>query len=154
MTITPPETIPKLSPASFARIAKLITTELGIKMPDSKMSLVQTRLTRRVYDLGLRSLDEYAEYLFHAPEGAIEKAHFIDAVTTNKTDFFREPQHYDYLFAAILPVAARAPRGPGSRFKVWSAGCSSGVEAYTLAMPLSEHRQKAPGFDFSILATD
>ncbi len=80
-----------LSPASFARFASFITGELGIKMPESKLAMVQSRLLRRVRELRLQSVEQYAEYFF-AAAGAEEREHFINAITTNKTDFFREPR--------------------------------------------------------------
>jgi chemotaxis protein methyltransferase CheR len=149
-----PDNIPHLSAEAFGRFAKFITHELGIKMPDSKLSMVRSRLGRRVRELRLDSLDSYADYLFHSPDAQAERTEFIDAITTNKTDFFREPQHYDYLTGTVLPEIARSPRGVAEHFRAWSAGCSSGEEAYSLAILLSEYRTRAPGFDFSILATD
>ena len=143
-----------LLPASFARLASFITSELGIKMPDAKMTMIQSRLLRRVRDLGLRSVDEYSQYFF-ASQNDAEREHFINAVTTNKTDFFREPSHFDYLLGIALPELARGGElRPGRRLNVWSAGCSSGEEPYTLAMLLSEYGERQTGFDFAILATD
>ncbi|MFL5767019.1 MAG: CheR family methyltransferase, partial [Actinomycetota bacterium] len=81
-----------------------------------------------------------------------ELVHLIDCVTTNKTDFFREPQHFDYLSQTALP--ALHPERLGSEVRIWCAGCSSGQEAYTLAMVASDFGQARPGFRFSILATD
>lgn len=142
-----------LSQASYKRFAEYITRELGIKMPEAKAPMLQSRLQRRMRALGVDTLDEYQRRLFDSAEGDAEIAHFIDAVTTNKTDFFREPQHFRYLTDHVLP--ARAPRGGGSwRFKLWCAGCSSGEEPYTQAMVLSEYAREREGFDFSILATD
>jgi chemotaxis protein methyltransferase CheR len=144
----------KLSPASFARFARFITGELGIKMPESKLTLVQSRLLRRVRDLRLDSVEEYGEYFF-ASANAAERDHFINAITTNKTDFFREPEHFEYLTGTVLPAFSKAAGGrPHARMNVWSAGCSSGEEPYTLGMVLSEYGQPNPGFDFAILGTD
>ncbi|HUA61820.1 MAG TPA: protein-glutamate O-methyltransferase CheR [Verrucomicrobiae bacterium] len=142
-----------LSPESFARLAKYITGELGIKMPDSKATMVQGRLLSRVRALGLSSVEQYGEYFF-ASANSRERELFINAVTTNKTDFFREPEQFEYLTAIVLPSLGAAGRGPGWRLKVWSAGCSSGEEPYTLAMVLSEYALDRPGFDFAILGTD
>jgi len=143
-----------LSPASFARLAKYITDELGIKMPESKASMIQSRLLRRARELGLGSVEEYGEYFF-ASAHAEEREQFINAVTTNKTDFFREPAHFEFLVRTVLPAM---PRDASSRFglsiKAWSAGCSSGEEPYTLAMVLNEYGVGKPGFDYGILATD
>jgi chemotaxis protein methyltransferase CheR len=145
-----------LSPESFARFARFITDELGIKMSESKVPMLQSRLMRRLRQLGLKSLDQYQEYLFNSPEAEEERVHFIDAVTTNKTDFFREPQHFDYLAQTALPALGRmaAKQGGAWHLKLWCAGCSTGEEPYTQAMVLSEYARQNPGFDFSILATD
>ena len=143
-----------LSPQSFARLAEYITTELGIKMPESKLSMVQSRLLRRVRELGLPSVEQYGEYFF-ASAHEEEREQFINAITTNKTDFFREPVHFEFLVRTALPSLARSRSGtPGSPFKVWSAGCSSGEEPYTLAMVLNEYALGRPGFDYAILGTD
>ena len=99
------------------------------------------------------SIDQ--EYLFNSPNAPDELVHFINAVTTNKTDFFREPQHFEYLVDTALPAIARLRGGgPGWQLKLWCAGCSSGEEPYTLAMVLSDYAKDHPGFDFRILATD
>lgn len=144
----------RLSPESFTRLAHVISTELGIKMPESKLPLVQSRLLRRVRELRLASLEDYCEYLFHSPSAGEERIHFVNAITTNKTDFFREPSHFDYLVGTALPSLVPKEGRPGRRVAVWSAGCSSGEEPYTLAMVLSEYTRQARGLDFVILATD
>jgi chemotaxis protein methyltransferase CheR len=135
-----------LSPETFSRLSCFITRQLGIKMPDSKTSMIQSRLLRRVNELRLGSIDEYASYLFDSGNQA-ELQHFVNAITTNKTDFFREPRHFAFL-RKVLQSA------PDSRFGVWSAGCSTGEEPYTLAMVLAEHERLNRGFSFAILATD
>ena len=139
----------EFSPATFARIARFITGELGIKMHESKSTLVQSRLLRRARDLGMESVGKYCEYFF-ACDNAEEREHVINALTTNKTDFFREPEHFGYLCDVVLPTTSPAD----ARFKIWSAGCSSGEEPYTLAMVLAEYAGGRHGFDFAILATD
>ncbi|HEY9250764.1 MAG TPA: protein-glutamate O-methyltransferase CheR [Rariglobus sp.] len=143
----------RLSPQCFHRLAELITRRLGIKMPDNKISMLQSRLQRRLRALGLASYDEYMTYLLQSADGERELAEFFDAVTTNKTDFFREPQHFDFLRRTALPALDHAPHHPW-HVKLWCAGCSTGEEPYTLAMVLSEHAASREGFDFSILATD
>lgn len=142
----------KISPGSFERLSEFITRELGIKMSEAKVSMIQSRLSRRVRELGLKSIDQYCEHLF-SPEGtATERAHFFNAVTTNKTDFFREAQHFAYLVEAVIPRLTSALRG--RPLKVWSAACSSGEEPYTLAMILSRYAESHPEFSFGILGTD
>lgn len=143
----------ELSPAVFARFARFISGELGIKMPESKLTMVQSRLVRRVRELRMESVDQYGEYFF-ASSNSGEREHFINAITTNKTDFFREPAHFAYLCDAVLPAFSRAAVRSGKRFQAWSAGCSSGEEPYTLAMVLAEYASRQPGFDFAILGTD
>jgi chemotaxis protein methyltransferase CheR len=142
-----------LSPASFARLARFITSEIGIKMPESKLTMVQSRLLRRVRDLRLDSVDEYAEYFF-ASSHSQEREHFINAITTNKTDFFREPEHFTYLAQVVLPERVVSGTRAGARFNAWSAGCSFDEEPYTLAMVLAEHASGQPAFAFAVLATD
>jgi chemotaxis protein methyltransferase CheR len=154
MTITHPaaediDERTRVSPRSFHRLAHFVTSELGIKMPESKLPLIQSRLLRRVRELGLASIDDYCERLFSSPGAESERVHFINAITTNKTDFFREPRHFHLLTGKVLPLFA-AER----RIAVWSAACSSGEEPYTLAMILSEYAAAHPAFEFRILATD
>lgn len=149
---------PGMSSESLTRFCKYITGELGIKMSDAKLPMLQSRLQRRLRVLGLSSLDEYHNHLFNSPQGEEERIHFINAITTNKTDFFREPQHFDYLVQTALPILD-PNRGKGAaerpwRLKLWCAGCSSGEEPYTLAMVLSEFGADRSNFDFSLLATD
>ena len=142
----------QLSRESLKRFCAFITAELGIKMTEAKLPMLQSRLQRRLNALGLPSLEEYQKYLFNSPNAAAERSHFFDEVTTNKTDFFREPSHFDYLSRVILPEA-----DPGRRawtFRVWCAGCSSGEEIYTLAITLAEFAETRPGFEFSLLGTD
>jgi chemotaxis protein methyltransferase CheR len=154
MPITDSADTGELSRRTFARFAEFITSELGIKMPESKLTMVQSRLLRRVRELQLNSVEHYCEYFFTS-SNADEREHFVNAITTNKTDFFREEEHFDSLTRVALPsLCCTAGYRPGSRLNVWSAGCSSGQEPYTLAMVLSEYAIEHPGFDFAILGTD
>lgn len=142
-----------LSQKSFQRIATYITSELGIKMPDSKITMVQSRLLRRARELRLESLDAYSDYFF-ATSSADERQRLINIMTTNKTDFFREPEHFAYLERVALPALRLRNRSQSTRINVWSAACSSGQEPYTLAMILNEYASKNSGVDFAILGTD
>jgi chemotaxis protein methyltransferase CheR len=139
----------------FARLSSFIHNEYGIKMPEGKRVLLESRLRKRLRVLGMNSYSEYCDYLF-SPEGAEnELIHMIDVVTTNKTDFFREPKHFEYLVQTVLPeLINRYGATIRRKYTVWSAGCSTGEEPYTLAMVLSEFAEKQHGFYFSILATD
>lgn len=142
-----------LSPQGFDRLAGYITRVLGIKMPASKISMLQSRLVRRVRELGLRNIEQYTDYLF-TENSDEERDHFINAITTNKTDFFREPEHFRYLTDVALPSLRESSEYDPSRIRVWSAACSSGEEPYTLAMVLSEYARLHPECDFAILGTD
>ncbi|MEW5746881.1 MAG: protein-glutamate O-methyltransferase [Nitrospirota bacterium] len=144
-----------MSEKDFKRLSEFIYGECGIKMPPSKKTMLEARLQKRLRSLGLRSFAEYCDYLF-SPEGVErEMVSMIDMVTTNKTDFFREPTHFDYLTRTALPQLIRS-EGAGTErtLTVWSAGCSSGEEPYTLAIVLSEFAEQYRGFSFTILATD
>jgi chemotaxis protein methyltransferase CheR len=159
MSIVPPSApsetseVLRLTPESFARFAAFITKTLGIKMSENKIPMLQSRLQRRLRARGLRNIDDYKDFLFNSPEGDAELVDFIDAVTTNKTDFFREPHHFNYLRRTALPMLDAEPERPW-HFKLWCAGCSTGEEPYTLSMVLSEHAEERSGFDFTLLATD
>ena len=144
-----------LSRQEYARFARIITDRTGIRMPEEKLTMAQSRLVRRIHQLQLSSFEEYRQYLLCSPDSEQEYVHFIDAITTNKTDFFREPQHLDYLKDHALPALEHdaCPGHPGLA-KVWCAGCSSGEEAWSLAMTLAEYGKRRSGFDFSILGTD
>jgi len=142
-----------LSRKSFDRFASFITSELGIMMPAAKMTMVQSRLMRRARELKLHSLDDYGNYFFdHA--GQEERQHFINAITTNKTDFFREPEHFNYVVSTALPALLNGMDGSLRRITAWSAPCSSGQEVYTLAMVLQDYAERMGGLDYSILGTD
>lgn len=139
----------------FSRFGDFVTRTLGIRMPEQKKVMLEGRLQRRLRELRLGSLADYEAYLFDSPSGKEEVVHFLDAVTTNKTDFFREPQQFNYLCQNALPELARANGyDDGWHANLWCAGCSSGQEPYTLAMVLSEYAALRRGFDFSLLATD
>lgn len=144
-----PET---LSDRQFADFAAVISAKLGIKMPSSKKTMLHGRLQRRARALGLDGAAAYHHHFFANPETQGEELqHLLNLATTNKTDFFREPAHFDYLVKTALPEWRRANRGP--RFNVWSAGCSTGEEPYSIAMALAAEAERE-FFDFSILASD
>ncbi len=144
-----------LSPRCFSRLAAFIQSELGIKMPPVKRTMLQSRLQKRLRILGFDRFEPYLDFVF-SPEGRKQElVTLIDSVTTNKTDFFREPKHFDFLTESALPeLIRRRPAGRSKPAAIWSAGCSTGEEPYTIAMVLSEFASQLPGFDFSILATD
>ena len=140
---------------TFTRFSDFIKTELGINITDAKRTMLQARLQKRMRTLGLTSFDDYYDYVFSEKGRDSELLHMIDVITTNKTDFFREPKHFEYLAQTLLPEMIRV-HGTGVRRRAafWSAGCSTGEEPYTLAMVLSDFAGRWPGFGFSILGTD
>ena len=144
-----------MSDETFARFSAFVQTELGIKMPEVKKTMLQSRLLKRLRAVGKTTFEEYYDYVFSSQGMNRELVDLIDVITTNKTDFFREPKHFDYLAQTALPQLIRVC-GTGIRRKVrvWSAGCSTGEEPYTLAMVLSDFTCVCREFQFSILATD
>jgi chemotaxis protein methyltransferase CheR len=144
-----------LSDKNFNRLSRLIQEEAGIKMPFAKKVMLEARLRKRMRALCVNSFNEYCDYLF-SPDGIAEElCPMLDVVTTNKTDFFREPAHFDYLVSSVLPDLARHKGSGISReLTVWSAGCATGEEPYTLAMILSQFAHNFNNFRFSIIATD
>lgn len=141
----------QLSDGDFTRLSKFIYSQYGIKMPETKRIMLQSRLQKRLKALQMPTFAEYVDYVF-SPQGSSEIIHMMDVVSTNKTDFFRENQHFDYLFSTVLPEMHELNRQ--NFVKVWSAGCSSGEEPYTLAMVMSEYAATTRGFDFQIMGSD
>ncbi len=142
-----------ISNANFDRLRALIQHESGIALSTDKKTMLEIRLKRRLGSLGVSSIGEYCDRLFSPAGIEDELVHLIDAVTTNKTDFFREAGHFEYLVSRALPDLC-ARNGTARKYFAWSAGCSTGEEPYTLAMVLSEYSQQVPAFRFSLLATD
>jgi chemotaxis protein methyltransferase CheR len=142
-----------LSAADFDRIRSLVYKESGISLNAEKKTMLEIRLRRRLRSLDFASSAEYCSYLFAPATREAELVHLIDAVTTNKTDFFREPEHFEYLVSKALPDLEKR-KGLVRKALIWSAGCSTGEEPYSLAMMFSDYAQAHPGFRFSLLATD
>jgi chemotaxis protein methyltransferase CheR len=144
-----------VSPQLFQKFQKLIYGETGIWLGTAKTALLCGRLYRRVRTLGLDSLASYYECVSQ-PEQDEERARMIDAITTNETRFFREPRQFEFLMEQVFPrwqAGAERELRP-RRLRIWSAGCSSGEEPYTLAMLLAKHFPEERGWDVRILATD
>jgi len=141
-----------LSEPEFHKLSRFIETELGIRMPDSKRVMLESRLLKRLRQLDLPDFSAYIDFVFSEQGRVSELINMIDAVTTNKTDFFREADHFDFLFNRILPELFSERDYAHRRF--WSAGCSTGEEPYTIAMVLEEFRERAPAFAWSMFASD
>lgn len=142
-----------ISAANFERLRGLIYAESGINLSLDKKTMLELRIKRRLRVLNITTFAQYCTYLFGREGRQEEIVHFLDVITTNKTDFFREPGHFEYLVHQALPdLMSRSGNGRG--LLIWSAGCSTGEEPYTLAIVLSEYAATHPGFRFSVLATD
>lgn len=142
----------KLSDLDFGRLSSFIFNEYGIKMPKVKHVMLQSRLQKRLRELRITSFKEYVDYVFSREGQDSEVIHMIDVVSTNKTDFFREPGHFEFMQNQVLPEFVQ--NNKYQPFKVWSAGCSSGEEPYTIAISITEFREKNGMPEFSIYATD
>jgi len=142
-----------ISNADFSRLCALIHQRAGISLNADKRTMLELRIKRRLKSLHLGSFTEYCDYLFSKESHEDEIIHFIDVVSTNKTDFFREPDHFDYLAQKAVPDLMLR-NSSGRPLALWSAGCSTGEEPYTLAMVLSECGALHPNLRFTLLATD
>lgn len=136
----------------FNSLRKLVREVSGITLSDNKRELVYGRLSRRLRALDLDSFREYRD-LLASPAGAAELVEFTNAVTTNLTSFFRENHHFEYLANQILRPLADNPLA-NRRVRIWSAGCSSGEEPYSIAMTIVETLPDWERWDIRILATD
>lgn len=141
---------PKMTADDFNRISSFIFKECGIKMPAVKKIMLESRLQKRLKALKYNSFKEYADFVLVKDKHHEEIIHMIDAVTTNKTDFFREADHFNFISEHMFQeINLNKQR----RYKIWCAGCSSGEEAYTISVTFEELAEKT-AVDYSILATD
>ena len=137
----------------FEFLSQLATSNAGIKLPISKKELIYGRLSKRLRKLGLKSFKEYCQILEEDNNG--EYSRFINAITTNVTHFFREMHHFRYLEETVLPEMVSSKQVSGNKkFRIWSAGCSSGEEAYSIAMVIRENLADFMRWNVRILATD
>ena len=143
-----------LQPRDFDRLAALVQEHSGIRMPDHKKTMMEGRLRRRVRALGLDGVSDYCRYLFD--KGGLERefSYLIDSMTTNKTDFFREPRHFQLLADRVVPQLVQEGTGRTRPLRLWSAASSTGPEAYSAAMVLADVAAVRPGFDFQVFGTD
>ncbi len=145
----------KMKDKVFQQFSSFIYDQVGIQLPPSKKTMLEARLQKRLKSHDIATFEEYGDFVF-SPQGLqSELVHLIDVVTTNKTDFFREPGHFDFLTQKALPtILNKRDRSAANPVRIWSAGCSSGEEPYTLAMVLSDFAAEQHGCRFSILASD
>lgn len=141
----------RISKRNFDKLARFIYDYSGIKMPPTKLTMLEGRLRRRLRATRHASFDDYCDFLFN--EGGLdqESIYLIDVVTTNKTDFFREAKHFEYMQTVALPTLADS----GLRtIRTWSSACSTGAEPYTMAMVLAEFVESRSDVSYNVLATD
>ncbi|MBN2524520.1 MAG: hypothetical protein JXB24_14710 [Bacteroidales bacterium] len=141
-----------LNNRDFKRLSEFIMSQYGIKMPPDKKTMLQSRLQKRLKKLNYTSFRDYIDFVF-SPQGQNEElTKMVDAISTNKTDFFREKIHFDYLYSQGIDDYLE--KTGKSKISIWSAGCSSGEEPYTIAIALNEYNHHKRVIDFQILATD
>ena len=143
-----------LTDAQFKKLGHYIQSELGIRMPPAKRVMLESRLQKRIRALSMSGFEEYLEFVFTEDQANGELLHMIDAVTTNKTDFFREADHFDFLLGRLLPERYADGWGRDRPLNVWSSASSTGEEPYTLAIVLQEFAEANRDFDYRILGTD
>ncbi|MEL7045611.1 MAG: protein-glutamate O-methyltransferase [Pseudomonadota bacterium] len=142
----------RFTDADFAGVAEIARTSFGLSLEPHKRNLVYGRLSRRLRALDINTFTEYLDFL-RGPSGHGERREMLSALTTNVTSFFREAHHFDLLHEMVLPdLLARAQRG--KRVRLWSAGCSGGQEAFSMALTIVGACLDAPKLDIRILATD
>lgn len=137
---------PMLTDDEFRRISDRVRRSTGIVLKEHKSVMVHSRISRRLRDLGIGSINEYMDFL-ESPGGAAETTNFCNAITTNLTSFFREPHHFEHLKAEL-----KGSTGKQSRLRIWSAGCSTGEEPHCIAMVVASN--VAQSCDAKVLATD
>jgi len=143
----------RLTDSDFKRLSEFIYGNYGIKMPNEKRTMLEGRLMKRLRVNQIRSFAEYCDYVFSEEGMEKELIHMINVVSTNKTDFFREPAHFEFLYETVLPEFHQ--KNTGEPLKIWSSASSSGEEPYTIAMVISEYaRQLGAPLPYTILGTD
>ncbi len=143
-----------ITPSDYRRLTDVVYAACGIRLNASKQLMVETRLRKRLRATGANTFLEYWQLLAQEDNRGGEFIRFIDAITTNKTEFFREPRHFDYLVNRLLPELGPRLKSEKRPLRIWSAGCSTGKEPYTLAMVLEDCRRARTIADFQILGTD
>ena len=145
----------QMSLEEFEKLAGVITAKFGIQMPVDKKNMLEARIRNRLRALKVESFRDYFTFLFSPQGWQQEVVYMIDTVTTNKTEFFREAHHFTAMTNMVLPELVPLARRKGRNLLVWSAGCSSGAEPYTIAMVMEEFaKNKNMNCEYRILATD
>ena len=150
--ITPQTTRGRISDEQFKFLRQYLSSRYGLRIAVEKKTLLESRLISRLNFLKLETIEAYLEYIFHSKEPNNEYQFFIEQITTHKTFFFREKYHFEFL-TKVLPDYCKK-FGASHQLSVWSAGCSTGEEVYTLGMILNEKRGDVLNLDYRIIGTD
>jgi chemotaxis protein methyltransferase CheR len=149
------DSIRELTDREFKTLQAFIYREAGISLSDAKRTLVYSRLAKRLRELNFKSFTQYIEYLTTADRDGRERQQVINCLTTNKTEFFREPHHFDFLRDVVFPhVRQQAMAGGPKQLSIWSSASSSGEEPYSIAISILEHFGDRRGWKIEVLATD
>lgn len=146
----------QLSQKEYELFKNLVFEQTGISLGEKKKELVKTRLGKRLRATGIPTFKDYYNYVTSSENGGNDELiSLIDAISTNKTSFFRENEHFIFLREAVIPeILSNSKKSGKKKIRVWSAGCSSGEEPYTLAIVFHENIKNLSAWDFKILATD
>jgi chemotaxis protein methyltransferase CheR len=147
--------MPKVTDIEFRLIKKLIYQKAGIFLRETKKPLVSNRLRKRLNHFGFNTFKKYYDFLTKNPDGKKELINFIDALTTNESYFFRNPEHFNCLIKEILPeIKESKSKKSKKNINIWSAACAAGEEPYTLAMLIDKNLTAQNGCSIQIVASD
>jgi chemotaxis protein methyltransferase CheR len=141
----------KISDSQFKFLTDYLSTRYGLRIPAEKRVLLESRLISRLNLLKLNNIEEYIDFTFKSKEPNTEYQYFIEQITTHKTFFFRENYQFDFLSKSLSTYMSKRPAG---QLNIWSAGCSTGEEVYTLGMIMNEKKSELPLLDYKIIGTD
>jgi chemotaxis protein methyltransferase CheR len=142
----------KISDAQFKFFTDYLSAKYGLRIPKEKRVLLESRLISRLNFLKIKGIDEYIQHVFKSANSNNEYQHFVDQITTHKTFFFRENYQFDFLSRTLSTYVRNF--SASRQLNVWSAGCSTGEEVYTIGMILNEKKTEIPTFDYKIVGTD
>jgi chemotaxis protein methyltransferase CheR len=154
MTRSEPREAGLLGQRDFIRLAQFVHARSGIRISPSKKTFLESRIRRHLRVLGFATMKEYCRWLFDEGGLVQDETALLDAVTTNKTEFFRERHHFEFLSNVILPDFRASSGGSHLPLRIWSAGCSNGAEPYSLAIICEDFARTNSSFSFEILASD
>jgi chemotaxis protein methyltransferase CheR len=142
----------KISDDQFKFFAEYLSSQYGLRISPEKRVLLESRLISRLNSLKMESIEQYIDYTFKSKQSNNEYQYFVEQITTHKTFFFRENYQFDFLARNVDSYIRRFC--PNGQLNIWSAGCSTGEEVYTIGMVLNEKKQEIPSLDFRIIGTD